>query len=1392
MSTTRGQLERVGGATAHDLYEIAVTHPSARTFRLAKANLSGVLSEYDDLVLADSPVAYWKLAEDPDDVSGSGGTASDATGNGHDGTYTDGVTLGVRSGLTGDTLTGAYFNGTDDDVAIPHDAAFNSTSRTTEFWFRAPDAPASDFIGLAAKAPDTGVNRSIMIHLLKNTRKLRAQPSDGTITHSGIDTVTDVADGQFHHIVVRLTPDAGGDIYAIFVDGVKDVEVQQAGFVTVQNTNEIVLGKLGSASSAGRHFTGTMARVAIYDRALTSTEIWEHYRAGADGLSWHGIVTGSSGAIATAPAGGLTQDGTLSLTLADVRGTFGQDPLAHPRRKFSDHFTIPTALGEPLELRGATVTAKQAVRLPSGTWTEDTLGQFRVETVSKDHSSGLLALNCVTDSRFLTADLPKRSANRDLFSSIGERQIGQPIPLAYGEDLVVPGIVVDPGTGRVVFTESPTDTPVELLNVIAPLEDPALDESPFFRLESPVQNPIVEVNEEASAFFTPSLVESFNTGNGIKDMQHSFPTHGKDGLLVVDVLYNLTAAGASTVTTEASFNGRALTFLQRLSHPTAALTLDRMYLLMPDAGTHTLRVVGVGGADMKVGATNWLGVDQAVVFDDTQTGTGTGTTATVNVSASAANVVDGLGKIGVDGLTVGADQTARYSEGEDGFSIAGSTEPGAATVTMSWTWGTSRAWIIMASAIAFTTNTQGWRELTEIGQTFPLEDGRFLDSLEFWLRPFSGDPLPAGDITLRLEAETEDVASGDLIARNAQATYDASLITQFQRIRIDLRPVVIAPPRRIAATLRYAPSSGGGRLEIRYSSAIGYNGGVLLTRANDDWLRESVIDRQIPPEGLEGDGVVAGLSIAGSTVHDFLELIGEKVLIAGTFENEDRARAGIRGFLRIDVSELPALTGSDKAYLVLFLIEHRAKVSVGAASDDSLQGDLLLEEIADFTTLDDGDYAASVVTDFGVIANAQTSRRFEIKIDISTRYTAAKSGTGILAFRVRNSNETPNVVRWYAIASRESGDQRSPRVEIAREKEAVHFRVNARQFTLTNSSADELSELDIGAAVDEQSRFGVAMHGMSDDGSGTYTGTALARIHNGSDILRHLALHSRALGLAASRLDTDTLDEFRSLLSTSWHPLAGLVYQVQPAGTWLARVARSAASQFFLDSAGRITMGSSLLRQAAPVLTVHPSEFAELAGSDEAGIDGPWTDVTIFFGRDLFGIAPRDGDVSDVAEWDGKAFVRPDGSMPSDATREAKALALKGRHGDHPMSSGVSEENSFHFTPRLSIETPAAIRLLRRLFDRGSRVPDSQERLTLALPRAGLVVTENDEVDLYAFSFPSEIPSGPTTTWDVDWDVDWSSARRGRFRTISTTRDIEAGPDWPARLTLELLEWRTP
>src|SRR5262249_3242813 len=128
-------------------------------------------------------------------------------------------------------------------------------------------------------------------------------------------------------------------------------------------------------------------------------------------------------------------------------------------------------------------------------------------------------------------------------------------------------------------------------------------------------------------------------------------------------------------------------------------------LFAPPKGTGSI-VVTVSAAKRLVGgAASFSNVDLTTPHGAFVSAIGNSTTASVAVPSAAGElVVDTAAATGdANSLTVGAGQTQRWNAatGNGGGEArgAGSTEPGAASVTMSWTLGASKNWSIGAVSL---------------------------------------------------------------------------------------------------------------------------------------------------------------------------------------------------------------------------------------------------------------------------------------------------------------------------------------------------------------------------------------------------------------------------------------------------------------------------------------------------------------------------------------------------------------------------------------------------------------------------------------------------------------------------------------------------------------------
>ena len=186
----------------------------------------------------------------------------------------------------------------------------------------------------------------------------------------------------------------------------------------------------------------------------------------------------------------------------------------------------------------------------------------------------------------------------------------------------------------------------------------------------------------------------------------SHPTAGSDRLMLVGVsIHNYASETVSSIT----YNGVALNQVGASANGTDA-RVEIWRLIAPPTGTYD--VVITFSAELtsvaRAGVMTFTGVNQAAPLGTFASATGSSSPATVNVTSAANELV--FDTVGTESqsspfsLTVGAGQTQRWNSaimGYDRFLAAGSTEPGAATVTMSWTISPASAvpWAIGAVSI---------------------------------------------------------------------------------------------------------------------------------------------------------------------------------------------------------------------------------------------------------------------------------------------------------------------------------------------------------------------------------------------------------------------------------------------------------------------------------------------------------------------------------------------------------------------------------------------------------------------------------------------------------------------------------------------------------------------
>jgi len=200
-------------------------------------------------------LAYWRLDE------GSGTTADDSSGNGRDGTYTNGVTLGSTGALAGDSDTAASFDGSNDSVQVADDSALRlDGSFTIEFWARQLSF-VNSLPGILYKGQGTPHGFEIWADSSGELWFRR----HNRIVGSGSGALT----GSFRHFVVTYD----GTNARWYVDGALNATAA----VNLPPNNDSTDLEIGKADDYGQN---VIDEVAIYDTALSATRIAAHYTAG--------------------------------------------------------------------------------------------------------------------------------------------------------------------------------------------------------------------------------------------------------------------------------------------------------------------------------------------------------------------------------------------------------------------------------------------------------------------------------------------------------------------------------------------------------------------------------------------------------------------------------------------------------------------------------------------------------------------------------------------------------------------------------------------------------------------------------------------------------------------------------------------------------------------------------------------------------------------------------------------------------------------------------------------------------------------------------------------------------------------------------------------------------
>ncbi len=227
---------------------------------------SGSLSTYAQTVLDDGAATYWRLNES------SGNTAFDWVGF-NDGLLGTDVTRGAGGAIIGDGNTATSFNGTDAAQSATRTSQPGPDNYTLEAWVKTTSTSGGKIIGFGDNPSGNSGAYDRHIYMTNSGRIVYGVYNNGFHAVGG---PTAYNDGEWHHVVATLG--SGGMV--LYVDA------KRVGRDSGTTAGHPYSGywRLGGDNLNGWpdqpssfNFQGAVDEVAIYDSALTSTQVGKHY-----------------------------------------------------------------------------------------------------------------------------------------------------------------------------------------------------------------------------------------------------------------------------------------------------------------------------------------------------------------------------------------------------------------------------------------------------------------------------------------------------------------------------------------------------------------------------------------------------------------------------------------------------------------------------------------------------------------------------------------------------------------------------------------------------------------------------------------------------------------------------------------------------------------------------------------------------------------------------------------------------------------------------------------------------------------------------------------------------------------------------------------------------------
>ncbi len=331
-------LTNVQNSMNGNMYSVSIVNPftslsSAASLTVQPRAVTVPITGYAKFVVADHPVAYWRL----DETNADGGTATDAVGT-FDATYTDGsgsFSWDLPTGIPFET-NGAVGITNGATVQVPYAAELNSDNAwSVETWIQ-PEVIDGNYRVVLSSQYNLYPNPYNGWYVYQQPSANFAfvpQPGNAFITANPDDPANGnlLVQGHWYHLVVT----SDGTTFTVYINGEARTSypVAASGFtangagINLDGTSGITAG-LGNFiigqrddGSFGR-FEGTVDETAVYNYALSARQVSTHY---ANRAFLKATLSGST-LMLSWPVGKLESSANVNGPYAPVNGATSPYP----------------------------------------------------------------------------------------------------------------------------------------------------------------------------------------------------------------------------------------------------------------------------------------------------------------------------------------------------------------------------------------------------------------------------------------------------------------------------------------------------------------------------------------------------------------------------------------------------------------------------------------------------------------------------------------------------------------------------------------------------------------------------------------------------------------------------------------------------------------------------------------------------------------------------------------------------------------------------------------------------------------------------------------------------------------------------------------------------------